>query len=293
MFIKTKSAEAFCFNLNSIDTSKDTVLFIAGAGMDHRIVKNIEIDKEIFNPIISIDLPGHGSSPPKEISSIESYGDFICEVVSELNLKNFHICGHSMGGLIALNIASKNLSGQKSTFLINCLYPLFVGSLLLEDSIRNLDAATDFMTKYGVHKIPSKSSITKSFGVLGSSFYKKNDGLINSPYGSKKVKKNPDEEVNLFPLKKLFNQVSKKIMFVDLNACKKYRMNTEVLKKIDNLVLLAGEHDKLAPLEKIMEMESLFKECKIKKMENIGHFPFFEDPKGFSKSLNNILKTYI
>ena len=171
MFIKTKSAEAFCFNLNSIDTSKDTVLFIAGAGMDHRIVKNIEIDKEIFNPIISIDLPGHGSSPPKEIFSIESYGDFICEVVSELNLKNFHICGHSMGGLIALNIASNNLSGQKSTFLINCLYPLFVGSALLDDSIRNLDAATEFMTKYGVHKIPSKSSSTKSFGVLGSSFY--------------------------------------------------------------------------------------------------------------------------
>ena len=67
---------------------------------------------------------------------------------------------------------------------------------------------------------------------MGSSFYKKNDGLVNSPYGSKKVENNPDEEVNLFPLKKLFNQVSKKIMFVDLNACKKYRMDTKALKKI-------------------------------------------------------------
>ena len=82
-------------------------------------------------------------------------------------------------------------------------------------------------------------------------------------------------------------------MSVDLIACKKYRLDTEVFKKIDNLVLLAGEHDKLAPLEKIVDMKSLFKECKIKKMENVGHFPFFEDPKGFSKSLNNILKTYI
>ena len=115
-----------------------------------------------------------------------------------------------MGGLIALNIASKNLSEQKSTFLINCLYPLFVGSVLLDDSIRNLDAATEFMTKYGVHKIPSKSIVTKSFGVLGSSFYKKNDGLVNSPW-FQKVKNNPDEEVNLFPLKKLFNQVSKRL----------------------------------------------------------------------------------
>ena len=42
-----------------------------------------------------------------------------------------------------------------------------------------------------------------------------------------------------------------------------------------------------------MKMESLFKACEIKKMENVGHFPFFEDPKGFSKSLNNLLKTYI
>ena len=82
-------------------------------------------------------------------------------------------------------------------------------------------------------------------------------------------------------------------MFVDLNACKKFRMDKEDLEKIDNLVLLAGEHDQLAPFEKILKMESLFKACEIKKMENVGHFPFFEDPKGFSKSLNNLLKTYI
>ena len=157
MQLNLKNHRANIFEKSSYDEKKPSIVFIPGAGMDHRIVRNIEIDKEIFNPIISIDLPGHGHSPPKEISSIESYGDFICEVVSELNLKNFHICGHSMGGLIALNVASKNLSEQKSTFLINCLYPLFVGSVLLDDSIRNLDAATEFMTKYGVHKIPSKS----------------------------------------------------------------------------------------------------------------------------------------
>lgn len=293
MFIKTKSAEAFCFNFKSIDRSKETVLLIAGAGMDHRIAKNVELDTEVFNPIISIDLPGHGNSPPKEILSIESYGNFIYEAIRELNLKSFHICGHSMGGLIALSVASKNLPEQKSTFLINCLYPLFVGSALLENSIRNLDAATEFMTKNGVYKIPTQNTKSKSFGVLGSSFYKKNNGLVNSPYGSKRVKNNPDEEVNLFPLKKLFNQASKKIMSVDLNACKKFRMRNAELKKIKNLVLLAGDKDKLAPLDKIVEMETLFKACEIKKMENVGHFPFFEDPKGFSKSLNNILKTYI
>ena len=75
------------------DNKKPSIILIHGSGLTH-IVWSLHEQYYVsqgYN-VLSIDLPGHGNSPPKEISSIESYGDFICEVVSELNLKNFHIC---------------------------------------------------------------------------------------------------------------------------------------------------------------------------------------------------------
>ena len=106
----------------------------------------------------------------------------------------------------------------KSVTLFNCQYPLFVGSVLLEGSSRNLDGAADFLTKYGVHKFPKKDKPKKTFGVMGSSFYKKTNGKIISPYGSKEIN-DPDKEVALYDLKKLFNQVSKEILSIDMYAC--------------------------------------------------------------------------
>ena len=66
---------------------------------------------------------------------------------------------------------------------------------------------------------------------MGSSFYKKTDGKIISPYGSKEVD-DPDREIALYGLKKLFNQVSKDILSIDMNACMNYRMDKSDIKSI-------------------------------------------------------------
>ena len=292
MHLKTSQGSAYIHNLDLIDKSKEIILFVPGAGMDHRVADLFHPNPNIFNKVISVDLPGHGSSLPSDASTIEEYADFISACLKEIGLRNIHLCGHSMGGLVCMSLASSNIKLFKSVSIFNCQYPLFVGSALLDGSSRNLDGAADFLTKYGIHKIPSKEKSKKSFGIMGSSFYKKTNGRVLSPYGSKHID-DPEREVALYDLKKLFNQISKDILAVDMNACMKFRMNDQDLKKLQDINVIIGEMDKLVSPKKIDEMITMIGSAKLKKMEGVAHFPFFEDPKVLNKTLEEVFNTYI
>ncbi len=292
MFLKTNSGTAYIHNLDSLNLEKEIVIFIPGAGMDHRVADLITPNPKIYNKVLSIDLPGHGGSTPTGAKSIEEYANFISYCISEIDISGIHLCGHSMGGLVAMELAASISGILKSVTLINCQYPLFVGSALLDGSSRNLDGAADFLTKYGIHKLPETEKPKKTFGAMGSSFYKKTDGKVNSPYGSKEIN-DPDREIALFGLKKLFNQVSKDILSVDMNACMNYRMDDTNIKSIKNINILIGEMDKLVSEKKIDEMINMFGSAQLKKMEGVAHFPFFEDPKILNESLEDIFNTYI
>ena len=292
MFLTTNSGTAYIHNLDSLDPEKEIVLFIPGAGMDHRVADLISPNPKIFNKVLSIDLPGHGGSTPTGAKSIEEYSTFISDCIKEIDISGIHLCGHSMGGLVAMELAASNNKLFKSVTLFNCQYPLFVGSALLDGSSRNLDGAADFLTKYGIHKLPKTKKPKKTFGTMGSSFYKKTDGKVISPYGSKEIE-DTDREVALFGLKKLFNQVSKDILSIDMNACINYRMEDADIKTINNINILIGEMDKLVSEKKINEMITMFGSAHLKKMEGVAHFPFFEDPKILNESLEDIFSIYI
>ena len=292
MHLKTSQGSAYIHNLDLIDKSKENILFVPGAGMDHRVADLFHPNPNIFNKVISVDLPGHGSSLPSDASTIEEYADFISACLKQIDLRNIHLCGHSMGGLVCMSLASSNIKLFKSVSIFNCQYPLFVGSALLDGSSRNLDEAADFLTKYGVYKIPSKEKSKKSFGVMGSSFYKKTNGKVISPYGSKNID-DPEREVALYDLKKLFNQISKDILAVDMNACMKFRMNDQDLKKLQDINVIIGEMDKLVSMKKIEELIAMLGSAKVIKMEGVAHFPFFEDPKVLNQTLEEVFSTYI
>ena len=222
---------------------------------------------------------------------LENVNEYI-DVLKELNLNNLHLCGHSMGGLVCMSLASLNRKIFKSVSLFNCQYPLFVGSALLDGSSRNLDGAADFLTKYGIYKMPSIEKPKKAFGIKGSSFYKKTNGKVITPYGFKDID-NPEREIALYDLKKLFNQVSKDILAIDMNACMEFRMDIKDINKLKDINIIVGEMDKLVSPKKIDEMISMFGGAELKKMEGVAHFPFFEDPKVLNRTLEDVFSTYI
>ena len=290
MFIQLKSHKAHVFSKNDIDASKSTIVMIPGAGMDHRTLSMFKLDKikDNFN-IIAIDLPGHGYTTGPLFNDVGSHTNFCIDLLDELNLKNLIFTGHSWGGLIALDLSTKYQN--EMTICMNIAYPFLVGDILLDYAKGNLDQSVEFLMKYGIYKIPETEIKTTGFGVKGSGFYGRSKGEIKSPYGTKTVEADPEREIKLYPLKRLFNQTEKEISSIDLNSCNNFRMEDEQINKLKNVKYIFCDKDKLArynPENEILRNADLDKD--IFMLNETGHFPYFEDPDQLEETFLSILK---
>ena len=290
MFIQLKSHKAHVFTKNDIDPSKSTIVMIPGAGMDHRTLSMFKLDKikDDFN-IIAIDLPGHGYTTGPLFNDVGSHTNFCVDLLDELNLKNLIFTGHSWGGLIALDLSTKYRN--EMTICMNIAYPFLVGDILLDYAKGNLDQSVEFLMKYGIYKIPETEIKTTGFGVKGSGFYGRSKGEIKSPYGTKTVEADPEREIKLYPLKRLFNQTEKEISSIDLKSCNSFRMEDEQINKLKNVKYIFCDKDKLArynPENEILKNADLDKD--IFMLNETGHFPYFEDPDQLEEIFLNILK---
>ena len=290
MFIQLKSHKAHVFTKNDIDPSKSTIVMIPGAGMDHRTLSMYKLDKikDDFN-IIAIDLPGHGYTTGPLFNDVGSHTNFCVDLLDELNLKNLIFTGHSWGGLIALDLSTKYQN--EMTICMNIAYPFLVGDILLDYAKGNLDQSVEFLMKYGIYKMPETEIKTTGFGVKGSGFYGRSKGEIKSPYGTKTVEADPEREIKLYPLKRLFNQTEKEISSIDLNSCNNFRMEDEQINKLKNVKYIFCDKDKLAsynPENEILKKADLDKD--IFMLNETGHFPYFEDPDQLEEIFLSILK---
>ena len=289
MFIQLKNHKAHVFIKNEIDPSKKNLIFIPGAGMDHRTISMFNLDTiEIDHNIIAFDLPGHGYTSGPLFKDVESHTNFCIELLKEMNIEDPILMGHSWGGLIVLDLSTK--INNKMTICMNITYPFLVGDLLLDYAKGNLDQAVEFLTKYGVYKFPEVEIKSMGFGVKGSGFYGRSKGQIKSPYGTKEVESDPEREIKLYPLKRLFNQTQKEISSIDLKSCNTFRLTDEQIYVLDNVKYLFSDKDKLARYnEDNVILNNLEIDKDIFIMHETGHFPFFEDPKQLEKVLRKIL----
>ena len=86
-----------------IDKKKHTVLMLHGSGLSHIVWSLTEqyLSNKNYN-VLSLDLPGHGNSEGKCLSSIEKISDWIEKVLNNLNVDEVTIIGHSQGCLEAI-----------------------------------------------------------------------------------------------------------------------------------------------------------------------------------------------
>ena len=278
MFIQLQCHKAHVFIKNGLDASKKNFVFIPGAGMDHRTLSMFKFGslEEEYN-IVAIDLPGHGYTSGPLIHDVEGHTKFCIELFEHIELNNPIFVGHSWGGLVALDLSLK--VSNTMTICMNIAYPFLVGDLLLEHAKGNLDQAVEFLTKYGVYRLPEVEIKTQGFGVKGSGFYGRSKGEIKSPYGTKTVESDPEREIQLYPLKRLFNQTQKEISSIDLKSCNKFRLSDNQLGELNNVKFIFCHKDKLARYDsENIILKNLELEKDIFILKETGHFPFFEDP---------------
>ena len=291
MVIQLQFHKAHVFIRNGLDASKKNFVFIPGAGMDHRTLSMFKFGslEEEYN-IVAIDLPGHGYTSGPLIHDVEGHTKFCIELFEQIELNNPIFVGHSWGGLIALDLSLK--VSNTMTICMNIAYPFLVGDLLLEHAKGNLDQAVEFLTKYGVYRLPEVEIKTQGFGVKGSGFYGRSKGEIKSPYGTKTVESDPEREIQLYPLKRLFNQTQKEISSIDLKSCNKFRLNDNQLGELNNVKFIFCHKDRLARYDsENIILKNLELEKDIFILKETGHFPFFEDPDQLQTILLKILSS--
>ena len=89
----------------AFDPDRPAVIFVHGAGNDHTVWHG---PSRYFayhgRSVLAFDLPGHGRSGGKALSTIEDMASWLVRAIDAIGIDRVAIAGHSMGGLIALGL---------------------------------------------------------------------------------------------------------------------------------------------------------------------------------------------
>ncbi len=93
-------------SFTDIGKGKQTIVFLHGLGLNRNIWNPVMSQLDTQFRCVAIDLPGHGESVNITTDGkMSSYVAEVRKVIDHLQLKNFILCGHSMGGQIAIILA--------------------------------------------------------------------------------------------------------------------------------------------------------------------------------------------
>jgi pimeloyl-ACP methyl ester carboxylesterase len=239
-----------------------TMLLIHGAGMDATVwqMQTRYLANKGIN-ILAVDLPAHGLSEGKELSTISEMSDWVIELTKTLKIKFFSIAGHSMGSLIALETMKKDSKNINKSILLGTASLMPVHPDLIIAAEDNLPLAANLITDWsfgtkqhlGNHPLPGYWMIDSSIQLI------------------KKSKKG--------------------ILAKDLIACNEYKDALTIAKNIkQEVIIIAGKQDKMTPIKKASELKNVISNSEIFILESTGHMMMIENPIKVTQILYNLFK---
>ena len=225
-----------------IDGKKDTIIFLHGSGLSHIVWSLAEqfFSNKNYN-VLSIDLPGHGSSDGPCLKTIEDIADWLEKVFVKLELEQVILVGHSQGCLEMLEYSHKYKKRIKKMVFIGGSYKMPVNQDLIDLALNADTDAVKLMMKWGYE-------------------------------GSKKfIGGNPVEKIIQSP------SDIREILAVDLIACNNYANGSNAIKTIDcPTLLIFGALDKMVNLEVGKKFANLIKNSTTHIIEGCGHMIMIE-----------------
>lgn len=234
----------------------------------HGFLENRNIWKEFTSPltvnykIICIDLPGHGGSSNFGYShDMEFMAEVVQAVLKFLNIRRFHLIGHSMGGYAAMAIAEKN-----------------------PDSIRGIcmfhstaDADSEQKKKDRLKVIKAVQADKRFF--LNEAIPK----LFNTDFKTYR-----NEIASLISSAK---SMSTQGIIASLEGMR-LRINREIILRFSPypVLFIIGKSDLILPMNKLIDESSLNASGSYILLENSGHMGFIEEPELCLTAISALLK---
>ena len=204
------------------------------------------------------DLPGFGFSQPMGGEyGISEFVDFVEDFTHSLELKRFHLVGHSLGGGIALHYALK--------------FPHKVGKLVLVSSLC-LGKEIALWVRFF-----SSSAFCRSLGVAAVAVLKGVKWLVNLVYA-------PLKFVN--PLPRVNVHLGERITTLEKQTAVVVHQLSELMVPT---LLVWGAKDGIVPVSQAYAAARLIPDCQLHVFEGCGHSAFRKRIKEFTLLLNTFL----
>lgn len=241
------------------DPSLPAVVFLHGAGMDHSVwALHARAFAHHGFAVLAPDLPGRGRSAGPALNSITALANWTAALVDAAGLKAARLVGHSMGSLVALEMAARHPEKVTALSLIATAAPMRVSDELLSAAKANDHAAIDMISLWGYGQR----------AVLGGC-----------------------EAPGLWMLggaERLLERAHAGVLFADLSACNDYKdaLNAAAKVAVPSAVIL-GERDMMTPLKGGKAVAAALAGCRLTILEDAGHMLMSERPNEVLQALRD------
>lgn len=241
------------------------IVFIHGALHDHS-VWNLHARGLAHHgyAVLALDQPGHGRSDGPPLDSVESIADWVLACLDAAGLGQVVVAGHSLGSLIALEVAARAAKRVKGLVMMATAFPMAVSDALLQSALQE--------PLRGIHLVNSLSHSTlaakPSFPGPGVWLHGANEALMRRQQAI-------DRSINLF--------------HHDFSVCNAYAHGMVAAEKVQcPTTFVLGRRDVMTPPR---SAEALGRALKARiEWIDAGHSLMTEAPHAIQHALSTALK---
>ncbi|MFW9907363.1 MAG: alpha/beta fold hydrolase [Candidatus Thorarchaeota archaeon] len=238
----------------AIESKKPPLILIHGAGSSH-ISWALQLrDLSSTNRMIAIDLSGHGKSDDVEgkVSLEETYSLEVAALVGHLELNDFILVGHSMGGGVAMSYSlNSSLTPPRALVLVDTAPVLELSKLA-----------------FGL----VKEAIEDRLFIFKSQFF--------------------EDYTDTYKIKELEDRIRRAnpgVLQRDLAACDKFNIADRVHNIKEPALVLVGEHDDIIHPRVAENLRNGLPNANLAIVRGAHHAPMIEQPAEFNRLLRDYL----
>ncbi|CAN5765054.1 MAG: alpha/beta hydrolase [Acidimicrobiia bacterium] len=227
---------------------------IHGAGSNHTVWRyQTRLLANRGYRVMAFDLPGHGSNPEPALRSVEGMAAWVADRIP----KPGTIIGHSLGGLISLELARTR---------------------------------PELVERLGLFGCRSQMSVTPELQRRADAFDLAAVALIVGWSYSGHLGAHPEPGVSPAGVTARLLESELTNLGGDLAACSAYQLGSEAAGelKVPTLVV-AGGHDRMAALAGVVEMAESIHDARLVVIPYGGHFMITDSPDAVRKALSTFL----
>lgn len=232
------------------DPALRTVVFIHGGAHDHSVwgLQTRYLAHHGY-AVLAPDLPGHGRSEGAALRRIEDLAAWLVALLDAAAVPKAALVGHSMGALVALELAARFPERVEAVALIGVAFPMRVSPELLE-ATRN-----DEPRAHGMINVWSHAAVAHFPGNPGPGFWVIGENL------------------------RLMQRAKRGVLHADFSACNDYAAGLERAAQIRcPALLLSGHRDQMTPPRHARALAAAIPGASFVELEGSGHNAMAEKP---------------